>query len=99
MEQAHPEPFLHPRHCLADCRRRDAELPSRNVKLRASTARTKAFSDPGCPSADPPLRTIESNMFGATAHCSSFGSLYLYPTSTHSSSSDRRQLHTSPATP
>jgi hypothetical protein len=30
MEEAHPEPFLHPRHCFADCRRRDAELPSRN---------------------------------------------------------------------
>src|ERR1700722_13959579 len=80
----------------------DDETPScrpATVKLRASAARTKAFSDPGCPSADPPLRTIESDMFGATAHCSSFGSLYLWPTSTHSSFSDRRQLHPSPAPP
>src|ERR1700728_2621800 len=56
----------------------DDETPScrpATVKLRASAARTKAFSDPGCPSADPPLRTIESDMFRATAHCSSFGSL------------------------
>jgi hypothetical protein len=28
MEEAHAEPFLHPRHCLADRRRRHAQLPS-----------------------------------------------------------------------
>jgi hypothetical protein len=30
MEEAHAEPFLHPRHRLADRRGRHAKLPSRN---------------------------------------------------------------------
>jgi hypothetical protein len=30
MKKAHAEPFLHPRHGLADRRRGHAELPSRN---------------------------------------------------------------------
>src|SRR5258705_10369883 len=30
MEQAHAEPLFHPRHCLADRRRRHAKLPSRD---------------------------------------------------------------------
>src|SRR5437870_607664 len=32
MKEAHAEPLLHPRHCLADCRRRDPKLPSRDRK-------------------------------------------------------------------
>src|ERR1700730_13567583 len=30
MKEAHAEPFLHPRHRLADRRRRHSKLPSRN---------------------------------------------------------------------
>src|SRR5271166_1985375 len=33
MEEAHAEPFLHPRHRLADRRRRHAKLPSRNCEI------------------------------------------------------------------
>src|SRR5580692_8932189 len=33
MEEAHAEPFLHPRHRLADRRRRHAKLPSPNREI------------------------------------------------------------------
>src|SRR5271169_6518915 len=33
MEEAHAQPFLHPRHRLADRRRRHAKLPSRNREI------------------------------------------------------------------
>src|SRR4029077_5541963 len=51
----------------------DDDTPScrpASVKLRVSAAWTKAFSDPRLSIREPPLRIIESDMFGTAAHFS-----------------------------
>src|SRR6202011_3987236 len=43
MKEAHAEPFLHPRHRLADRRRRHAKLPSSNRETSGSRRLNKGI--------------------------------------------------------
>jgi len=61
---------LHPRHRLADRRRRHAKLPSREREASGFRRLNKAFSDPRLSIREPPQRTFKSDMFGTMAHFS-----------------------------
>src|SRR5277367_3395750 len=71
MKKAHAEPFLHPRHRLADRRRRHAELASGDRKtssfrrLNEGIQRSQTVHRPTL------FRISQSDMFGTTAHFSS----------------------------
>jgi hypothetical protein len=71
MKKAHAEPFLHPRHRLADRRRRHAKLPSRNRETSGFRRLNEGIQRSQTVHPRTPLRTIKSDMFGTMAYFSS----------------------------